>query len=127
MERLQRDKGEADQQVALLRKDLQAVQAKKRNIDASFEKLDRARERTRTALQHSRSLHGRLSTPGSEAGDASRPEPSHAEELRSPAELLQRSKSSAHSGPYQSELEAGAPALRPSAVTVRPGWSGRMG
>jgi hypothetical protein len=137
MERLQRDKSEADQHITLLKKDLQVAQAKKRTIDASFEKLDKARERTRSALQHSRSLRGGLSTPGSEAGDAegaSQPESRQAsgsvflealpEGQRNPGELL-KSKSSVHSGPYHNEMGGRPSALRPSATTVRPGWSGR--
>jgi hypothetical protein len=69
VERAQRDKQDIQIQMSHLKKDLDHSQAKKRSMDASFDKLDKARERTRLALQHSRSLHGSVgggasSSPG---------------------------------------------------------------
>lgn len=68
-ERAQRDKQDTKLQMSHLKKDLEHSQAKKRSMDASFDKLDKARERTRTALLHSRRLHsggggGASSSPG---------------------------------------------------------------
>ena len=42
----------------VVRQDAERAQSKKRSIAASFDRLDAARQRTRTALAHSRSLTG---------------------------------------------------------------------
>lgn len=57
-ERAQRDKREAARTADALRADLDAAAAKKKSLEASFDKLDRARERTRTALQAARLSRG---------------------------------------------------------------------
>ena len=57
---MERDRRCGDEAAAAL----SATAATTRTIEASFEKLDKARERTRTALQHSRSLRGAASMPG---------------------------------------------------------------
>ena len=62
-DRAQRDKREAVRSADVLRADLDAASTKKKNLEASFDKLDRARERTRTALQAARTSRGHGAQP----------------------------------------------------------------
>lgn len=121
VERMERDRRSADEGAAAARADLSAVVATKRTIEASFEKLDKARERTRTALQHSRSLRGAASMPG---GDGAGLRPGSLAGESAPADApLERSRSSAQGSSYRAGEGRRSPAKGPG---HRRGLSGRV-